>query len=170
MSEFPRRAWLASAGMGLRNMVTRLASNVLRGSGRGDGRDGGAGTDDIRIAYTPDRDGEPDPGEVVWTWVPYEEDPSQGKDRPVVVIGSAGPRLAVVPLTSRGPDGRPDPTAWVPVGTGAWDGEHRESYANVDRVLRVAPGDVRREGATLGRDRFDAVVAGVRRRHRVSGS
>ena len=166
----PRSTPLASAGMGLRNMVTRLASNVLRGGGRGDGgRDGGVGTDDIRIAYTPERDGEPDPGEVVWTWVPYEDDSSQGKDRPVVVIGSAGPLLAVVPLTSRGPDGRPDPTAWVPVGTGGWDGEHRESYANVDRVLRVGPGDVRREGATLDRGRFDAVVAGVRRRRRHRG-
>ena len=27
----------------------------------------------MRFSYTPDRDGEPDPGEVVWTWVPYEE-------------------------------------------------------------------------------------------------
>ena len=29
----------------------------------------------------------PEPGEVVWTWVPYEEDPTRGKDRPVPVIG-----------------------------------------------------------------------------------
>ena len=39
--------------------------------------------------YAPDRDGEPDPGEVVWAWVPYEEDPEQGKDRPVVIVGRA---------------------------------------------------------------------------------
>ncbi|HSO64208.1 MAG TPA: type II toxin-antitoxin system PemK/MazF family toxin, partial [Ornithinibacter sp.] len=30
--------------------------------------------------YAPRPDGEPDPGEVVWTWVPYEEDHAQGKD------------------------------------------------------------------------------------------
>ena len=36
--------------------------------------------------YSPEADGLPDPGEVVWTWVPYEEDPAQGKDRPVVVL------------------------------------------------------------------------------------
>jgi hypothetical protein len=119
----------------------------------------------IRVAYTPDRDGEPDPGEVVWTWVPYEDDPRQGKDRPVVVIGSIGARLAVVPLSSRSPDGRPDPSAWVPVGTGGWDREHRDSYANVERVLKVAADDVRREGSTLDRPRFDAVVAAVGRRH-----
>jgi hypothetical protein len=53
----------------------------------------------------------------------------------------------------------------VSIGSGRWDGEGRTSYANVDRVLRVAPGDVRREGATLERARFDAVVAGVRQRH-----
>ena len=39
--------------------------------------------------YAPEIDGEPDPGEVVWAWVPYEDDPSQGKDRPVLVLGRA---------------------------------------------------------------------------------
>lgn len=32
------------------------------------------------------RDGDPDPGEVVWTWVPYGDDPSQGKDREGAVL------------------------------------------------------------------------------------
>lgn len=82
--------------------------------------------------------------------MPYEDDPRQGKDRPVVVIGRAGDRLAVVPLSSRGPEGRPDPSAWVSVGSGRWDGEGRTSYANVGRVLRVPDGEIRREGATLG--------------------
>ena len=39
-------------------------------------------------SYAPAPDGEPDPGEVVWAWVPYEEDASRGKDRPVLVIGT----------------------------------------------------------------------------------
>jgi len=39
---------------------------------------------DVQFEYTPHLDGDPDPGEVVWTWVPYEDDPSQGKDRPVL--------------------------------------------------------------------------------------
>ena len=50
---------------------------------------------DVRIEYSPDLDGDPDPGEVVWTWVPYEDDPNQGKDRPVVIIGRIGDDLAV---------------------------------------------------------------------------
>ena len=44
-----------------------------------------------RIVYEPFDDDHADPGEVVWTWVPYEEDHRQGKDRPVVVIGRDGP-------------------------------------------------------------------------------
>ena len=44
----------------------------------------------MRIQYTPHLDGDPDPGEVVWTWVPFEEDPTLGKDRPVVIIGRHG--------------------------------------------------------------------------------
>ena len=40
--------------------------------------------------YAPRPDGRPDPGEIVWTWVPFEEDHSQGKDRPVLVIGRDG--------------------------------------------------------------------------------
>lgn len=35
--------------------------------------------------YSPEMDGDADPGEVVWAWVPYEENDGRGKDRPVVV-------------------------------------------------------------------------------------
>ncbi len=35
-----------------------------------------------RVVYAPDLDGRADPGEIVWTWVVYEDDPSRGKDRP----------------------------------------------------------------------------------------
>ena len=45
-----------------------------------------AGVTDAAAHYAPEIDGEPDPGEVVWAWVPYEDDPSQGKDRPVLVL------------------------------------------------------------------------------------
>lgn len=118
-----------------------------------------------RVAYAPDRDGDPDPGEVVWAWVPYEDDPKQGKDRPVLVIGydgDGGHRLLAVPLSSKDPSGKRDADEWVEVGTGGWDREQRPSFANADRVLRYAAADVRREGAALPRDRFDAVVAKVR--------
>ncbi len=115
--------------------------------------------DGVVIEYSPNIDGDPDPGEVVWTWVPYEDDPSQGKDRPVVIIGRHGKYLAAVPLTSK----RHDNEMQVAVGTGPWDREGRQSYAKVERVLDVDPNQVRREGAILQRDHFDDVVEGVRR-------
>lgn len=117
------------------------------------------------VSYAPARDGDPDPGEVVWAWVPYEDDPSQGKDRPVLVIGHDGGstgKLLAVPLSSKDPSHKRDAVEWVEVGTGGWDREQRPSFANADRVLRYAAADVRREGAALPRARFDAVVAKVR--------
>lgn len=116
-------------------------------------------TDSVSFEYTPSLDGDPDPGEVVWTWVPYEEDPSQGKDRPVVIIGRRGGNLVGVPLTSK----RRDDESQVAVGTGSWDREGRPSYAKLERLLEIDPEQVRREGAVLSREHFDDVVAGVRR-------
>lgn len=108
--------------------------------------------------YAPERDGDPDPGEVVWTWVPFEEDPTIGKDRPIVLIGTAidAPGdFAAFMLSSKDRTGR---EGWIPVGTGDWDGEHRDSWVRVDRVLAVAPQAVRREGAALAQHQFLAVV------------
>ncbi len=115
----------------------------------------------VRIEYTPDVDGDPDPGEVVWTWVPYEDDPNRGKDRPVVIIGRTGDDLAGVQLTSKGKNRRDQ----VAVGAGGWDPKRRPSYAKVDRLLTIDPDDVRREGAVLDRDRFDDVVGTVAKYH-----
>ena len=47
-----------------------------------------------RLVYAPDLDGRADPGEIVWTWVVYEDDPSRGKDRPVLVVGRDRPRCS----------------------------------------------------------------------------
>jgi hypothetical protein len=118
----------------------------------------------ILVSYEPRMDGDADPGEVVWGWVPYEEDPKQGKDRPMVVIGTRSSKLVAVPLTSKRDDRDPQ----VPVGTGAWDRDRRDSYARIDRVLEISPRDVRREGAILEHDRFVAVVEAISRSHPVT--
>ena len=119
--------------------------------------------------YSPQPDGRPDPGEVVWTWVPFEEDHSQGKDRPVLLVGRDGQWLLGLQLTSRDHDGHPgrnDPRGprWVDIGTGAWDRQRRPSEVRVDRVIRVDPAAIRREGAVLAQDRFAAVAEAVARR------
>lgn len=111
----------------------------------------------VTVEYTPRIDGDPDPGEVIWAFVPFEEDPTQGKDRPIVVIGRRGSKLVGVPLTSK----QHDNEAQVPVGTGDWDPKRRPSFARIWRMLDVDVNDMRREGAILDRERFDLVVAAV---------
>ncbi|MFN8125104.1 MAG: type II toxin-antitoxin system PemK/MazF family toxin [Candidatus Nanopelagicales bacterium] len=103
--------------------------------------------------YAPEHDGDPDPGEIVWAWVPYEEDDRVGKDRPLVAIGRGEqPRQCVAfMLSSRDHAGD---RGWVSVGSGDWDRERRESWVRVDRPLGIDDGAVRREGAVLPRDRF----------------
>ena len=115
------------------------------------------------LAYAPDLDGRADPGEVVWAWVPYEEDTSQGKDRPVLVVGRTRRVLLGLMLSSQEyHDGDP---AWLALGSGAWDGEHRPSWVRLDRVLEVREDGIRREGAVLDRGRFDRVAARLRAEH-----
>jgi hypothetical protein len=129
-----------------------------------------AGSGPIDLDYRPRDDGHPDPGEIVWAWVPYEEDDGRGKDRPVLVVARQGHTLLGLMLSSRDHDldaadearhGR----SWIDIGSGAWDRQGRPSEVRVDRVLRLDPADVRREGAVLARARFDEVAAEVRRVH-----
>ncbi len=121
-----------------------------------------ASFDGTVVFYSPTIDGDPDPGEVVWTWVPWEEDPTQGKDRPVAIVGRHGDSLVGVPLTSKQRDDEPQ----VLVGSGTWDNRGRPSYAKLDRVLHLDPAQVRREGAALDKDRFDDLVAALSRTHK----
>ncbi len=118
--------------------------------------------------YAPVPDGAPDPGEVVWAWVPYEDDPDRGKDRPVLVLAEHEGGLLGLQLTSKDHDKDAAQEArwgryWVDVGSGDWDSQHRESEARVDRVLWLPLTAVRREGAALDRDRFAEAMAAVRR-------
>jgi hypothetical protein len=116
-------------------------------------------TGGLQIEYAPRADGGADPGEVVWTWVPYEDDPSQGKDRPVLVVGYRGRRRVGLALTSKD-TGRHD---HVEIGTGPWDREGRVSYAKLDRLIDLELMPIRREGAVLDRARFDGVARALRR-------
>ncbi|CAN5348245.1 hypothetical protein BH09ACT10_BH09ACT10_19780 [soil metagenome] len=118
----------------------------------------------VDITYDPHPDGAPDPGEVVWTWVPYEDDPLQGKDRPVLLIAREGTELVGLMMTSKDHDRDAAQEAsvgrfWFDVGAGPWDSKGRESEIRLNRILRVSPADVRREGAVLDQARFDLVIA-----------
>lgn len=117
-----------------------------------------------KVKYAPSPNGQPEPGEVVWTWVPFEEDHSRGKDRPVLLIGSRGRYLLGLMLTSKDHDqDRRDDESYVDIGTGSWDRQRRPSEAKLDRIIQINPGDIRREGAVLDRKRFDSVSSALRR-------
>lgn len=111
---------------------------------------------DLRVTYAPQRDGAPDAGEVIWTWVPYAENDGRGKDRPVLVIGrESADRVYVVKLTSKAHDGERD---FLSIGTGAWDTQGRESWLDVDQLYSVHVEGMRREAAVLDRERFARVA------------
>lgn len=113
------------------------------------------------IEYAPNLDGDADPGEIVWTWVTYEDDPHQGKDRPVLVVGRDDRTLLGLMLSSQSErDGQPN---WLPLGAGAWDSEDRPSWIRLDRILEVDQDGIRREGAVLDPVRFGAVADELRR-------
>ena len=111
----------------------------------------------VTLAYAPEVDGEPDPGEIVWAWVPYEEDPEQGKDRPVAVLGMADDApgdYVVLMVSSRDHEGD---RGWVGIGSGAWDRERRTSFVRLDRLLAVSSDAVRREGSALDERQYALV-------------
>jgi hypothetical protein len=115
------------------------------------------------LEYSPDPDGDADPGEIVWTWVPYEEDAAQGKDRPVLVVGRNDRTVLALMLSSQSErDGQRN---WLSLGTGDWDREARPSWIRLDRVIEVDHDGIRREGAVLDRSRFDKVAAELRKHY-----
>lgn len=121
------------------------------------------GINDLRLSYAPDRDGDPDAGEIVWTWVPYVENDGRGKDRPVLVVAQqSADRVYAVKLTSRSRDGNRE---YLPIGSGPWDAERRESWVDLDQLYSVHAKGMRREAAALDRRRFDKVAAELHRRY-----
>ncbi len=153
-------------------MTSRLTvrARVARLFSRGLAADAPVEPPAARIRYAPEPDGEPDPGEVVWGWVPFEEDASQGKDRPVLLLGRDGSEWLALMLSSKDHDKDAADEArrgrsWMDVGSGAWDRQGRPSEVRLDRLLRLSPDSIRREGAALSRDRFDEVVAAARTVH-----
>lgn len=114
-----------------------------------------------KLEYSPAMDGDADPGEVVWAWVPFEEDPARGKDRPLLVVGRVQSRMLALMLSSKLP--REDHVA---LGAGAWDRDGRPSFVRLDRVFELDDEhDIRREGAVLGPAAFGQVVDALRARH-----
>jgi mRNA-degrading endonuclease toxin of MazEF toxin-antitoxin module len=152
-------------------VTPRLPDRSEHGTGEEAGRMPGAETirvdpdriHDLRVSYAPQRDGAPDAGEVIWTWVPYEENDGRGKDRPVLVIGrQAADRVYAVRMTSKPHDGDRD---YLSIGSGGWDGQGRESWVDIEQLYSVHDRGMRREAATLDKERYKRVVAALMRRY-----
>lgn len=113
-------------------------------------------------------DGRPDPGEIVWTWVPYEDDPRQGKDRPVLVVGRRdATTLVVLQMTSKDHDRDEAQEAregrrWMDIGSGPWDPRGRPSEVRLNRFIDIAEDAIRREGAVLDRGVYEQVIEAAR--------
>ena len=125
-------------------------------------------------SYTPIMDGDADPGEVVWTWVPYQEDSSVGKDRPAVVIGAQGEGVYLLQLTSKdhtrdAPQEAAAGRYWLDIGAGDWDSKGRPSEVRLDRALWVKATDVRREGSILPEVTWRRIIDALEEHHRTHG-
>lgn len=114
------------------------------------------GVRELRVDYSPKKDGAPDSGEVIWTWVPYEENDGRGKDRPVLVIGrQSADRVFAVRMTSKAHDRDRD---YLPIGSGGWDSQGRPSWVDIEQLYSVHVDGMRREAAVLDRTRYDRVA------------
>ena len=136
-------------------------------TGASDGSDyPGDYRDVINFEYSPSLDGDADPGEIVWTWVPFEEDHSQGKDRPVLLVGRDGEYLLALMMTSKDHNNREhaDPN-YLDIGSGPWDPQGRASEVKLNRVIRVRPDSMRREGAIMPEDTFRLIERAWTRRN-----
>lgn len=142
---------------------TRSASTASASAGSdypGDYRDM------INFEYSPSLDGDADPGEIVWTWVPFEEDHSQGKDRPVLLVGRDGEYLLALMMTSKDHNNREHADSnYLDIGSGPWDPQGRASEVKMNRVIRVRPDSMRREGAIMPEDTFRLIERAWTRRN-----
>lgn len=120
----------------------------------------------INFEYSPSLDGDADPGEIVWTWVPFEEDHSQGKDRPVILVGRDGEYLLALMMTSKDHNNREHADSnYLDIGSGPWDSQGRASEVKLNRVIRVRPDSMRREGAMMPEDTFRLIERAWTRRN-----
>ncbi|MFC5370260.1 type II toxin-antitoxin system PemK/MazF family toxin [Arcanobacterium bovis] len=123
------------------------------------------------FGYRPDDDGIPDPGEVVWTWIPYEENNGEGKDRPVLVVACVGDTAICAQMTSK--DHAQSSLYqdeyhrwWLDIGNGNWDRANRPSEVRLDILWQVPFTEVRRIGGFLEKNRYLRVIAALKEIHK----
>ena len=54
-----------------------------------------------------------------------------------------------------------DGTPWINIGSGDWDSKNRPSEIRLDRVIRIAPNAVRREGSIMPMTLYSKIVENI---------
>ncbi|MFZ3557815.1 MULTISPECIES: type II toxin-antitoxin system PemK/MazF family toxin [unclassified Streptomyces] len=98
--------------------------------------------------------GGPQPGDIWWALVPYEDGPG-GKDRPCLVLSVRRGVATVAKITSRYHDERPGVIALPPGSVG--DAHGRASYLETDELRSVPVGDFRRRAGVIDPGLWDQV-------------
>ncbi|MEU0522959.1 type II toxin-antitoxin system PemK/MazF family toxin [Streptomyces niveus] len=80
------------------------------------------------------RSREPQPGEIWWAMVPYEDGPG-AKDRPCLVLSVRGRTVLVAKITSKFHEERPGVIPLPPKAVGDMDG--RRSFLETDELRKV---------------------------------
>ncbi|MEK0100633.1 type II toxin-antitoxin system PemK/MazF family toxin [Streptomyces sp. NPDC056002] len=131
--------WLALAAV----LLLALVATLVDGWGRGHRRPGGR----TRPPRGPRAPGaRPQPGEIWWALVPYEDGPG-GKDRPCLVLTVRRRRARVAKITSKYHDERAGVIALPPGSVG--DAQGRPSFLETDELREVPVGDFRRRAGVL---------------------
>ncbi|WP_306322344.1 MULTISPECIES: type II toxin-antitoxin system PemK/MazF family toxin [unclassified Streptomyces] len=137
--------WLALAAVVLLALVATLVDGWGRGS-RHRHRD--------RHAPRGSHARGPEPGDIWWAMVPYEDGPG-GKDRPCLVLSVRRGVATVAKITSRYHDERP---GVIPLPPGAVsDARGRASFLETDELRSVPVGDFRRRAGVLDPGLWDQV-------------
>ncbi|MFI7006797.1 type II toxin-antitoxin system PemK/MazF family toxin [Streptomyces sp. NPDC050145] len=129
--------WLALAAV----VLLALVATLVDGWGR-------RGTTERRRTRVPRgrRAGGPQPGEIWWAKVPYEDGPG-GKDRPCLVLGVRGSVALVAKITSKYHDERPGVIALPPGSVG--DAGGRASFLETDELREVGFSAFRRRAGLV---------------------
>ncbi len=115
------------------------------------------------IFYTPDVDGQADPGEVIWFWAPADDPADPPQERAMLVVGRSRSRDVLGLLIS--PDEKhADDDSWMEIGVGYWDPAGRPSWIRLDHIIEVPESALRREGALFPRGRFERIASALRSR------
>ncbi|MFC8671014.1 type II toxin-antitoxin system PemK/MazF family toxin [Streptomyces sp. NPDC057199] len=148
--------WLALVAVVLLAGVATVVDGWGRGSsggrGRWRGRSPGRGPDrppgrpralgGLRRSSRPSRSSRPQPAEIWWANVPYEDGPG-AKDRPCLVLSVRGRTAVVAKITSKNHDERRAGVIPLPPGS-VGDARGRASFLETDELRGLPVRDFRR--------------------------